>query len=77
MREADEEVYRVIEALMDKPDSDGDCIKAACLIFNLHSSVLSKDLLLRQALHVINHCIPRNEDNADKLADKIKQELSQ
>ena len=43
----------------------------------LQDDIERKDALLKQALRVINHCIPRNEDNADELAEAIKQELSQ
>lgn len=43
----------------------------------LTAAIERKDALLKQALRVINHCIPRNEDNADELAEAIKQELSQ
>jgi len=43
----------------------------------LTAEIERKDALLRQALIVINHCIPRNEDNADELAEAIKQEISQ
>lgn len=40
-----------------------------------HAAIERKDALLKQALRVINRCIPRNEDNADELAEAIKQEL--